>query len=173
MKLKIITSFLLTFAIILSQTIPSVFLIPDFNAIMLILIIIINNDGYKKTLMYGVLLGLLSALSTKTPNGQIPILVCKIITANVVYLLMITLKNKSRKLKENIILFIGIFVDTIVYFLLWFWANGMSILNLKGILVIIDLVIIILVSAIGNSSIGMMILKLLRKCLKYDEEYCN
>lgn len=170
MKIKIITAFLLAMAIILSYIIPSFGSIPDFNVIFLIVIIIINNT-YKDSLIYGIFLGLLSALTIKTPNGQVPIFICKIIISQIVYLLILLI-GKTQDMSINIILFVGLFLDTLIYFILWFFMNGISIFNNKyGGMLSLELIVLIILLSVINTIIGKGIITLVYKCIKYDKKY--
>jgi len=170
MKIKIITAFLLALAIISSYAIPSFGSIPDFNVIFLIIIIILNNT-YKDALICGVFLGILSALTIKTPNGQIPIFVCKIIISQLVYLLMLIMGNVKEK-AINIILFIGLFLDSLIYFIMWFYINGVLLISNKYAMIgYLELLVIIILLSIVNTIIGKNIIKLINKCIEYDKNY--
>jgi hypothetical protein len=173
MKLNIMTAFLLALAIILSQISPSFGLIPDFSGIILIIIIILNKN-YKKALICGIFLGVLSALTIKAPNGQIPVFVDKVITSNVVYLLVLILKDISKTKSTNIILFIGLFIDNFIFFTLWFSINGALKLNYKfSYMILIELTFMIIISSIINTMIGKSIMILINKCIRYDLLYKN
>ena len=167
MKLKIITSLLLTLAFILSQTIPSIFTIPDFNVIILIILIILNGS-YNKSLIYGVFIGILSALSIRTPNAQIPVFISKVVISQLAYLLILTLKNINKDKSINTVLFLGLFLDNLIFFILWFSMNGI-LTNKYSYAVILELVIVFIISSIINTIIGKEIIKLLNKCIEYDK----
>lgn len=170
MKRKVMTAFLLSLAIITSYTIPSFGSIPDFNIIFLIIIIILNNT-YKDTLICGIFLGILSALTIKTPNGQIPIFICKIIISQIVYLLTLMIGNVKNK-SINIILFVGLFLDSLIYFIMWFYINGILLINNKyGMFAYIELLLVIILLSVINTIIGKNIIKLVNKCIEYDKNY--
>ena len=156
-KINKMTALLLTTAIVLSQAIPSFSTIPDYNAIILIIIIILNNN-YKKTLIYGLLFGILSALITKASNGQIPNLIDKFITANTVYVLIKTCKN------INIIFYLSLFVSNLIFYTLWFLLNGLFFDNYIYF-IISELIIIIIMLSIINTFFAKMIFKVVNRCI--------
>lgn len=88
MKLKklIINALLLAIGFILHQITPPIFMgmKPDFSLIMLFIAIVISDD-YKVSLITGIAAGVLSAASTTFPGGQIPNVIDKIITTNIIY----------------------------------------------------------------------------------------
>lgn len=167
MKTNIMNGFLITLALVLSQIIPSLGEIPDFSVIILIIIIILNKD-YKKALLYGMLLGVLSFLTNKSPNSQIPSLIDKITTANVTYLILYLFKNIDEYKLDTIVLFIGSSVSNIIFYFLSFYMNGLMINN---VLIISEVMFLIVISVILNTIIGKMMIKLVRKCLGLNNHY--
>lgn len=97
MKLKkvIINSLFLAIGTILAQVIPPVFfgMKPGTGLVMLFIIILLNDD-YKTCMCAGIVLGLLAAGTTTFPGGQIPNFIDKIITTNVLFLLLKPLRTK-------------------------------------------------------------------------------
>ena len=61
---------------------------PDFALAMMFIIILINKD-YKTALFSGIIVGIFTALTTKTVGGQAPNIIDKVITANVAYLILL------------------------------------------------------------------------------------
>jgi hypothetical protein len=171
MKIKIMISFLLVIALILSQTIPSLFTIPDFNVIILIIVIILGNN-YKNSIICGIFVGLLSALSIRTPNAQIPVLISKVVISQIVYLLVLILKNINKERLINIILFIGLFLDNIIFFILWFWTNGI-LTNKYNCAILIELITVFIISSIINTVIGTSMMKIINRCIDYNKTYNN
>lgn len=167
MKTKIIISLLLTLAFILSQTIPSFFTIPDFNVIILIILILLNGS-YNKSLIYGVFIGLLSALSIRTPNAQIPVFISKVVISQLAYLLILVLKKINKEKLINIVLFFGLLLDNLIFFILWFSMNGI-LTNKYSYAIILELVIVFIISSIINTMIGKEMVNLLNKCIEYDK----
>lgn len=92
-KKNIINSLLLAIGLILFQISPPILSVkPDFLLAMMFIIIILNQN-YKTVLLVGIVSGLLTALTTNFPGGQLPNIIDKVITANLIYLFLIPLKN--------------------------------------------------------------------------------
>ena len=66
---------------------------PDFALTMLLVVMIINKGDYKTSLIAGIITGVFTALTTKFPGGQLPNIIDKIVTVNIMYMVMI-LMNK-------------------------------------------------------------------------------
>lgn len=94
-KKLIINALLLGIGAILHQITPAlgIPMQPDFALVMLFIIMIINFGDYKTSLIAGVVTGIFTALNTKFPLGQIPNIIDKIVTVNMVYVLMIFMKQ--------------------------------------------------------------------------------
>ena len=100
---------------------------PDMSLIMLFTIMIINKGDYKTSLVCGIITGIFTALTTKFPGGQLPNIIDKIITVNLVYVLMFIsyklpfmkkLKEKTQDLIVSIIILpIGTFISGISFLL--------------------------------------------------------
>lgn len=84
---------------ILHQLTPGLGIQSDFSLAMLFIIIVLNKD-YKTALTCGIIIGVFAALTTKTPGGQLPNILDKFITANLVYLILIPLRNKVNKIVQ-------------------------------------------------------------------------
>lgn len=84
---------------ILHQLTPALGIQSDFSLAMLFIIIVLNKD-YKTALTCGIIMGVFAALTTKTPGGQLPNILDKFITANLVYLILIPLRSKVNKLAQ-------------------------------------------------------------------------
>ncbi len=109
----IMSSLLLAIGMVLHQIVPP-FLFgmkPDFLLSMMFIAIALSDD-YKLTLLIGLAAGLLTAATTTFPGGQIPNIVDKIITCNLVYLMLKALNNKlNNQLKMLIVSVIGTLVS--------------------------------------------------------------
>ncbi len=100
---------------------------PDFALSMLFIIVILNKEDYKISLVAGITTGIFTAMTTKFPGGQIPNLIDKLITVNCAYLLMIFLikikaVNKLSEEKQNyiiasVILLIGTIISGMIFLL--------------------------------------------------------
>ena len=127
-KKMVINALLLAIGAILHQITPTLGLPmqPDFALAMLFIIMIINNNDYKITLISAIITGIFTALTTKFPGGQLPNIIDKLVTANIMFL-VITLINKmcdfikiTNKLQSNILVLLTFPIGT--------WVSGVTFL---------------------------------------------
>ncbi|MBM7834752.1 tryptophan transporter [Clostridium sardiniense] len=100
-KKMIINALLLGIGAILHQITPALGLPmqPDFALVMLFIIMIINNADYKTSLIAGIITGVFTAMTTKFPGGQVPNMIDKIVTVNLIFIMMFAM-NKIKMLKD-------------------------------------------------------------------------
>lgn len=86
----VLNSILLAMGLLLHQITPALGLPmqPDMALAMLFTIMILNREDYKACLMAGLITGIFTALTTKFPLGQVPNVLDKVITANLMYIMM-------------------------------------------------------------------------------------
>jgi ABC-type multidrug transport system fused ATPase/permease subunit len=97
MKLKkiIVNSLFLAIGTVLSQIIPPIFFgMKPGTGLVILFIIILFNDDYKTCMAAGIVMGILSAGTTAFPGGQIPNFIDKIITTNILFLLLKPLRTR-------------------------------------------------------------------------------
>ncbi|WP_286316884.1 tryptophan transporter [Romboutsia ilealis] len=128
-KKLVLNSILLALGLILHQLTPAIGLPiqPDMALAMLFTIMILNKDDYKSCLVAGIVTGIFTALTTKFPGGQIPNVIDKVVTTNVVFLVIyvmdrFTIIRKLKGSKQNlitatIIFPIGTFISGIIFLL--------------------------------------------------------
>lgn len=77
---------------------------PDFALAMLFIIMILNDGEYKTSLIAGIITGVFTALTTKFPGGQVPNIIDKIVTVNVIFLVMYLINkfNLLKKIKDEV-----------------------------------------------------------------------
>lgn len=112
-KKMVTNSILVAIGVILHQMTPllGVPMQPDFALAMLFIIMIFNKD-YKTTLISGIVIGIFTALTTKTPGGQIPNVLDKLITCNVMYFILLPLRDRISKIKQiSVLLSLGTLVS--------------------------------------------------------------
>lgn len=123
MKLKnlILTALLLAIGMMLHQFAPPIFgMKPDFLLSMMFVSMFFNED-YKSTLIIGLTSGVLTAATTTFPGGQLPNLIDKIITCQLIYILIILLEKCnyifkiSNTLKLAIVSILGTIVSGTVF----------------------------------------------------------
>ncbi|EJO5348911.1 tryptophan transporter [Clostridium botulinum] len=117
LKKMIICSLFLAIGLLLHQIAPPLLfgMKPDFLLSMMFISLVIAKD-YKTTLIIGLLSGILTAATTTFPAGQIPNLVDKVITANILFLLVKFTDGKVKNQLRMIILsIIGTFISGVVF----------------------------------------------------------
>ena len=94
-KKMIINAILLAVGLVLNMVMPAIGLpiTPDLPLAMMCIILILNKNDYKTCLIAGIITGVFTALTTKFPGGQIPNAVDKIVTVNVMFILMKSMFN--------------------------------------------------------------------------------
>jgi hypothetical protein len=113
----ILSSLLLAIGMVLHQIVPPILfgMKPDFLLSMMFIAIALSND-YKMTLLIGLAAGVLTAATTGFPGGQIPNVVDKLITCNLVYFIFKVLKNKfNDQVKMTIVSIIGTLISGTVF----------------------------------------------------------
>lgn len=161
-KKMIINSILIAIGVILHVTVPSIGLPaqPDFALAMLFVIILINKD-YKTALFSGIIIGIFTAMTTKSPGGQIPNIIDKLITCNVMYFILIPLRERISKNKQGVILLLfGTLVSGATYLTSLVLLSGAQ----EAMLPVIFAIVI--PTAIINVVIGMIIFKVVDLAMK-------
>ena len=102
-KKMVINALLLAIGAILHQITPALGLPmqPDFALAMLFIIMIINNNDYKTSLISAIITGVFTALTTKFPGGQLPNIIDKIVTVNAMYIVLLALNKLLQYIKLN------------------------------------------------------------------------
>ena len=97
-KRMITNAILIAIGVILHQLTPALGLPmqPDFALAMLFIIMVYNKD-YKTTIICGLIIGIFTALTSKTPGGQLPNIADKFITCNIMYFMLIPLRERINK----------------------------------------------------------------------------
>lgn len=116
-KKMIINAILLAVGALLHQITPALGLPmqPDFALAMLIIIVLMNED-YKTALIAGIITGIFTALTTKFPGGQLPNIVDKLVTVNIVYFILLPLRDKVKaNVKMSIVLLLGTLISGVTF----------------------------------------------------------
>ena len=161
-KKMILNAILIAIGTLLHQITPALGLPmqPDFAIVMLFIIILINSD-YKTTLISSIIMGIITALTTKFPGGQLPNIIDKLITGHVIYFIFSIMGSR---VSDKIKILIGLSFGTIV--------SGLSFLGSASILVglpgsFITLVtVIVLPTVLMNIVLGSVLYKAIRISLK-------
>lgn len=116
MKLKnlTITALLLAIGMMLHQFAPPIFgMKPDFLLSMMFIAMFFNVD-YKSSLIIGITSGILTAATTTFPAGQLPNLIDKIITCQVIFFIIYILDKPTFKINNTFKLTIVSIIGTII-----------------------------------------------------------
>lgn len=133
-KKMVLNAILLGIGLILHQVFPAIGggITPDMALVMLFCIMILNRDDYKTCLVAGIIAGIFTAMTTKFPMGQVPNIIDKIVTVNVMFVVMKALYvtptiNKLGAKGHTIVVFIMTLVGTLI--------SGLTFLTSASILV--------------------------------------
>lgn len=144
---------------ILHQLTPGLGIQSDFSLAMLFIIIVLNKD-YKTTLTCGIIIGVFTALTTKTPGGQLPNVVDKLITANLIYLILMPLRSKMNKLVQMaLVLPLGTLISGTTFLTLLATIVGLPAGASFGVLFIS----VVVPTMIVNTFIGLALFKIVEK----------
>ena len=107
-----ISGVFMTLGLVMHFMVPGIFfgVKPDFLLSMMFISLMITSD-IKETLLIGIAGGIMSALTTGFPGGQIPNFIEKIITSLVVFFIIKTMKNNYSIPKVILIFAIGTLVS--------------------------------------------------------------
>ncbi|MDD3223806.1 MAG: tryptophan transporter [Clostridium sp.] len=108
---------LLAIGALLHQITPAIFfgMKPDFSLIMLFVILMYNED-YKTCISAGIIAGILAAATTTFPGGQIPNVIDKIITTNIMFFAIKLVGNSiNKQVKMILTTLIGTFISGTVF----------------------------------------------------------
>ncbi|WAW13988.1 tryptophan transporter [Peptostreptococcus equinus] len=148
-KKMIINAILLGVGLILNQIFPPIGggITPDITLVMLFCIMLLNRDDYKTCLIAGIATGVFSALTTKFPMGQVPNLIDKVVTVNVVFLIMRAIyispfmKNYS-KIKSQVAIGIMTVIGTLISGFIFLFTASMLV-GLPGGLMEMLLIVVV------------------------------
>ncbi|MGV8983435.1 tryptophan transporter [Clostridium sp.] len=150
----IITSLFLAIGLILHQITPGIFLgiKPDFLLVFMILSIILTKD-FKLALITGIVAGVLCALSTSFPGGQLPNIIDKTVTSIIVYVIYKN-SNSNSPLRLTGIYFLGTIISGSI-----FLGSALILFGLPAPFLIL-FVSIVLPTSVLNSFMGYFLHKL-------------
>lgn len=158
----IMNSILIALGALLHQITPALGLPmqPDF-ALAILFVIILINDDYKTTLLSSIVIGILTALTTKFPGGQLPNIIDKVITANIMYLMILPLRNKvNNNFKMLSMLIIGTICSGLI-----FLTSAQFIVGLPSAFMSLVKVVVI-PTTLMNAFLGMILYKAVSTALK-------
>ena len=158
---------LLAIGAILHQITPPFGMQADFSLAMLFIIIVLNKD-YKTTLTCGIIIGVFAALTSKTPGGQIPNIIDKFITCNVIYLILLPLRNKISKIKQMaLILPLGTLISGTMFLTVLMMIAGLP----GGMSFEALLIAVVIPTMVMNTILGIVIFKIVEKIATVNNTY--
>jgi hypothetical protein len=167
-KKMITNAILIAVGAILHQLTPllGVPMQPDLSLAILFIIIVYNKD-YKTTLVCGIIVGVFAALTTKTPGGQLPNIVDKFLTSNIMYLVLIPLRDKISKIKQiSLLLPVGTLISGTLFLTVLMILGGIP-LDKFGLL----FTTVVVPTAILNVIIGVALFKVIEKTVAITGAY--
>ncbi|WP_291708052.1 tryptophan transporter [Clostridium sp.] len=161
-KKMILNSILIAIGALLHQITPALGLPmqPDFAIAMLFIIILINKD-YKTTLISSIIMGVITALTTKFPGGQLPNIIDKIVTGHVIYFMF---KAMGNRVSNNIKMIFALSIGTLV--------SGLTFLSSASIIVGLPsdfftlVILVVLPATLMNIFLGTILYKSIGIALK-------
>lgn len=165
MKLKsfVLSSLFLAIGFLLHQITPPLLfgMKPDFLLIMMFISIFLVED-HKLAMIVGIVSGILTAATTTFPGGQIPNLIDKIITCQIVYMLFKILKNRVNNNTTIILVsFIGTFISGLV-----FLYSALIIVGLPVSFMTL-VATVVLPATLLNSVVSFFLFRLVNNALRY------
>ncbi|SHF04537.1 tryptophan transporter [Clostridium fallax] len=161
-KKMLLTSLFLSIGLLINQIMPPLFLgiKPDTTLIFLFIILIINKD-YKSAFLAGIISGIFAALTTTFPLGQIPNIIDKFLTANIMFLFIYILKNKINKFTCFLLTTtLGTLISGSIFLISGMFLAGFN------IPFFITFFSIIVPSSIANTILGILLYRVLKLSLK-------
>lgn len=159
-KRMVTNAILIAVGAILHLITPGIGVQCDFSLAMLFIIIVLNKD-YKTTLICGIIVGIFAGYTSKLgATAMIPNVVDKFVTCNILYLLLMPLRNKISKVKQIAILLpLGTLISGVI-----FLTVLMTIATLPGGMSFNALLLSVVVPTIvANTILGLGIFKVVEK----------
>ena len=172
-KKLVLNSVLLGIGLVLHQIEPAIFGVkPDMTLIMLFTVMILNKDSYKTCLACGIVVGIFSAITTSFPGGQVPNVIDKFITTNLIFVIMMFMYNLPfmKKLAQknqdlvvsNILMIIGTAISGFV-----FLTSAQILVGLPGNMNLTILYASVVLPAIViNLIVGIVVFKIIHVTMK-------
>lgn len=160
-KRMITNAILIAIGAILHQITPllGVPMQPDLSLAMLFIIMVYNKD-YKTTVICGLIVGIFAALTSKTPGGQIPNILDKFITCNIMYLVLIPLRDKISRIKQiTLLLPIGTLLSGTTFLTVLMVLSGLP----GGASFVTLFMAIVLPTVVLNAIIGLALFKIVER----------
>ncbi len=168
-KRMITNAILIAIGVILHQLTPALGLPmqPDFALAMLFIIIVYNKD-YKTTMICGLIVGIFTALTSKTPGGQLPNLADKFITCNIMYLMLMPLRKRvGMNIQIIMLLSVGTLVSGTIFLTVLMLTAGL----LGGASFGILFMAVVLPTTVLNAFAGYVVYKIVARTVITTKAY--
>ena len=155
-----ISAIFMALGLVMHFLVPPIFggVKPDFLLSMMFISLIIAGD-IKEAILIGVAGGIMSALTTSFPGGQIPNFIEKIIVAIVIFILIQKIGKDLNKYQTIFIYAFGTLVSRVLFLLL---ALGIT----KQMNLFIPSLPVVLVAMVVNSIFGLILMNAYKKIEK-------
>ena len=162
LRKSILTALLLAIGFILHHIIPGTLGGMKFDLFLaFIFISILLNSDFKNVLLTALLGGILTAMTTSFPGGQIPNIIDKLVTCMSVYLMIkIMGKFKNNQIFIGILAFIGTMISGTT-----FLASALALVGLPAPFMAL-FVSIVIPTTITNTFITLIIYQVVQQALK-------
>lgn len=131
---------------------------PDLSLAMLFIIMVYNKD-YKTCVICGLIVGIFAGVTTKAPGGLFPNIIDKFMTANIMYCVLIPLRDKISKAKQMLILLpFGTLLSGTLFLTSYLLLGGIEVSALQPMFVAV-----VLPTAVLNVIIGFILYKAIEK----------
>lgn len=160
-KKMVTNAILIAVGAILHLITPSFFGVQcDFSLTMLFIIIVVNKD-YKTTLICGIVIGIFAAYTSKLGGMAIvPNIVDKLITSNIMYLVLMPLRNNISQIKQvSILLPVGTLVSGVTFLTVLMMLSGLP----GGMSFQALFLSVVVPTIVINTILGIVIFKIVEK----------
>lgn len=162
MKTKNLTmsAILLSLGAVMHLVIPGIFggMKPDFLLVMMFMAILITGN-LKETVVISVVAGIIAAMTTNFPMGQIPSIIDKIVSGITFYLMMSLFENKGNEKCRNIVLIVlNTIISGVVFLFAVVYITGFEIpVGMEALIYSV-----VLPTAVFNGVFGIIVTKVIR-----------
>ncbi|OOM16326.1 tryptophan transporter [Clostridium saccharobutylicum] len=158
-KRMVTNAILIAIGAILHQITPPFGMQADFSLAMLFIIIIFNKE-YKTALICGIIIGVFAGITSKTPGGLVPNIIDKFITCNVIYLILIPIRNKVSRIKQiSLILPLGTLISGTTFLTILMKLVGLP----AGLSFQALFISVVIPTIVVNTIIGIAMFKIIEK----------
>lgn len=165
-KRMVTNAILIAIGAILHEITPGVAMQPDLSLAMLFIIMVYNRE-YKTSLICGIAIGIFAAATSKTPNSQIPNIVDKIITCNIMYFVLLPLRNRINRMVQMVFaLSLGTLISGTIFLTVLMMFNGFPMKTFNTLFITV-----VLPTTALNIILGSILYKVVGRAIKITGAY--